>query len=64
MRDGGINFGTVPAKKKDEKVTTKKEPPKKEVTKKEVPKSKTERAVKAEPVDAGVSPSRNAESHY
>lgn len=60
MRDGGINFGAVAAKKKDEKSTTKKEPPKKEPPKKEplkkeVPAFRTEREVKAEPVDAGVS---------
>lgn len=55
MRDGGINFGTVPAKKDEKKTTSKKEEPKKEAPKKEMPKTKMEEAVQAEPIAAGVS---------
>lgn len=50
MRDGGINFGTIPAKKKEEATVSKKE-----IAKKEITKPKAEKLVKAEPADAGVS---------
>lgn len=50
MRDGGIDFGTVPAKKKEDAPVKKKEVPKKEVAKRNA-----EKAVKTEPIDASVS---------